>query len=789
MAAALAACFPGRDLDLGVFSALGLALDIGRPYGGFFAYQRVFANLWLVDIATPSWWPNIAREGHEGLTYTDDLLRVNGVPYGATAGEVFAAADARGEKTFELAIERNNNMLELRLPLTLFSWADYLDLKVPSFVSGLGFWLLAVVIYRARSIAALNRVFAVTSGLIAGSQWFAYQTLFNGLGVIDHVFQVAWAVTVTFLGVTFFHCAMLFPTSTRLNARRVRLGWYALSALIAAGWTLSKWLLWSQGVSPLVALLDVIGFYGAIVSGVAGAALMIVRLVTAFARDRSSPRVRRQLTPVLIGLAFTMWAAAIVVYAALDGDIDYFLQGLAMHYPYLALPLAMGYTIVRYQTFRSEPSRSFVAVVILISSAMLASVGDRLARLLEPSHSMFTPIFLVALIVGWLWGSQGPIQRALRRMFRWEESSYGAVRQFGQAVVTHTDLAQLPHTIVAALVSELKVEQAAIWLANDARDQFDLAAHAGHSSVRLPDRLSIPAALITPTRVEQAGLSILSACGIEALAPLVGPDQIIGVLGLGKRWDEEIFHDRDFEIVELIAQQAALFLLTARQIDELRQVPRRVSEAQERERFKIAQELHDTIQQFLGRLPFFLEVSRSLAHDDLDQADEMLLRCIDDVEQAAKTVRQIRANLAPFQLQTSFMQPVQELIDRFAARQHLDTRHTIAPDLDGYLSLEARHALYRVVQQALDNAAEHAQAKQISIVLARADQRVTFEIVDDGMGSLEADRAQAEARGSFGLKSMRARIEALGGAFEFVSSPGQGTIVRGWVPVKDTTAN
>lgn len=791
--------FLGLILILGVLSAISLARDIGRPYGGFFAYNRIFASQWMLNNATPIWWPSIARGG---LTYTDHLLRINGVPYDATHGEVYAAAYARGESSFELVIERNNVVFEQRLPLTLFSFADYLDLKVPTFVAGLGFWLLAVVIYRSRPTEALNRVFAVTIGLIAGSQWFVFQTLFNDVGLIDQVIQVAWKVMLSFLGATFFHCGTLFPTPVRLNARRALLGWYALSALLATGWTLSRWLLWSQGVSSFVALLDGIGFCGAIVSGTVGGVLMIVRLVTAFGRTRSSPRLRRQLTLVLIGLAFTSLVAVIAVYAASGGVTGYFSLDLDLRYLYLALPLAIGYTIVRYQTFRSEPSPLFVAVVILISSAMLASVGDGLARWLEPQlpHSMFTPIFIITLTTGGLWGSQGLFQRALRRVFHWEESSYGAVKQFGQAVVTHTDLAQLPHTIVAALVSELKVEQAAIWVANDARDQFDLEAHAGHSLVGLPDRLLIPTALITPVRVEQAGLSdgtglsdgigmpsLLLACGIEALAPLVGAEQLIGVLGLGKHWDEEIFRDRDFEIVELIAQQAALFLLTARQIDELRQVPRRVSEAQERERFKIAQELHDTIQQFLGRLPFFLEVSRSLTHDDPAKADELLQRCIDDVEQAAKTVRQIRANLAPFQLQTSFVQPMQELIDRFTARQHLDTRCALAPDLDQCLSLEARHALYRVVQQALDNAAAHAHAKQITIVLMRSDSRVTFEIVDDGVGSSAADRARAEAQGSFGLKSMRDRIEALGGEFEFVSSPGQGTIVRGWVPERGET--
>ena len=778
-------------LALGLSSLIGLALDIGKPYGGFSTYQRAFAGQWLVDSATPRWWPSLAPD--DGLTYTDYLLRVNGVPYGANQGEVYAAAYARGEASFGLAIERNGIALDRRLPLTLFSLADYLDLKVPPFTTGLGFWLLAVVIYRARPNAALNRIFAVTSGLIANYQWLLYPTVFNGVGLIDHVIQLAWTVTVPLLGVTFFHCATLFPTPVRLNVRPVLLGWYALSALAAAGYALSSGLLWARGHSPLVAQLDVIGFRGATVSIGLGLTLMIVRQVTTYGRERSSPRVRRQLTLVLIGLAFTALVTAIAMVGALGGVTDYFSSGLDLRYLYLATPLAIGYTIVRYQTFRSEPAPLFVAVVILISSAILASVGDGLARLLEPQrpHSMFTPIFLVALIASGFWSSQGLFQRALRRVFHWEESSYRAVRQFGHAVIAHPDRAQLPQTIVAALVSELKLEQAAIWLKNDAGDQFDLAAQAGRSGTRLPDRLALPATLIKPTRVESAGVSAsletpaqLLAGGIEALAPLVEGDQISGVLGLGKRWDEEIFRDRDFEIVELIAQQAALFLLTARQIDELRQVPRRVSEAQERERFKIAQELHDTIQQFLGRLPFFLEVSRSLTHDDPARADELLQRCIDDVEQAAKTVRQIRANLAPFQLQTSFGQPVQELINRFKVRQRLDVRLNLAPGLDQSLALEARHALYRVAQQALDNAAAHAQAKRIEVSIAQVDQHITFEIADDGAGSSEADRARAEARGSFGLKSMRDRIEALGGEFEFVSAPGQGTVVRGWVPVK-----
>jgi signal transduction histidine kinase len=482
----------------------------------------------------------------------------------------------------------------------------------------------------------------------------------------------------------------------------------------------------------------------------------------------------------------------------LSRQSQYFVNGLDVRYLMLALPLAFAYVIMRYQTFRGTPPPLFVAVVVLITAALSASVGDWLVRQLVPDlqHSVFAPMLLVALLAGGLWSGQGVFQRTLTRFFNWEETSYRAVKHFGERVAAERTLTQLPQTIAQALVTEMKIEQAAVWLLDDVASAGVLAACAGAGAVPVPDRLSWhPDDLMLLTRPARLTvtaphwLAPLREASLEAAAVLAGPDGPIGLLGLGKRWDEEIFHERDLEIVELIAQQSALFLLTARQIDELRQVPRRVSDAQERERFKIAQELHDTIQQFLGRLPFYLEVSRSTAHDDPAQADALLQRCIDDVEQAARTVRQIRANLAPFQLQNGLTKPLRDFAQRFGARHGLQMEIVIAPKLDEALSSEARHALYRVIQQALDNTVSHAQAKRVTVCLARLDGRVTFEVSDDGQGSSLSERAQAEARGSFGLKSMRDRIESQGGAFEFSSTPGAGTSVRGWVPIKKTAPN
>ena len=104
------------------------------------------------------------------------------------------------------------------------------------------------------------------------------------------------------------------------------------------------------------------------------------------------------------------------------------------------------------------------------------------------------------------------------------------------------------------------------------------------------------------------------------------------------------------------------------------------------------------------------------------------------------------------------------------------------PDLDDALTPQTRHALYRVIQQALDNTVAHAEASAATVTLAREDGRILFAVRDDGRGSSAETRQAAQQAGSFGLKSMATRLEMSGGALEFDSAPGAGTTVAGWVP-------
>jgi signal transduction histidine kinase len=97
----------------------------------------------------------------------------------------------------------------------------------------------------------------------------------------------------------------------------------------------------------------------------------------------------------------------------------------------------------------------------------------------------------------------------------------------------------------------------------------------------------------------------------------------------------------------------------------------------------------------------------------------------------------------------------------------------------------AETAVYRTAQEALQNAAKHADARTIRVRLYRQKDRAVLEVTDDGTGFDMAEAPAAGAPGGptgFGLSGMRERAELLGGRLELTSSPGRGTTVRLTIP-------
>lgn len=106
----------------------------------------------------------------------------------------------------------------------------------------------------------------------------------------------------------------------------------------------------------------------------------------------------------------------------------------------------------------------------------------------------------------------------------------------------------------------------------------------------------------------------------------------------------------------------------------------------------------------------------------------------------------------------------------------VDNRVAIEPPL------EARTILYRVAQEALNNAKKHAEAKTVSVSLTPRDGGIEVSVRDDGVG-FDAAQIALPVPGHLGILSMSERAEMAGGTVEVESSPGNGTTVRCWLPI------
>lgn len=742
------------------------ARDLGRPFLGFAINQGG-----KPDPSSPVWWPGMV-DGR--LTYQYKIQIVGGKTYNQkTLRTMLQSFYDAGLQEVNVTFKYQGQLISRQLPILKVTPAYFFDYLAAYAILGFGFWVLAWTVYQANPHNRVNRRFAIPFALVATTQVLISSSIFSdghwGRNYFDFV---QWDLAAPFIGVTLIHFASIFPYEIPYR-RWWLIPMYAWTSFVVLNDTLDRF---TPYIEPKWLNLPTDNQYSGNYPTILAIGCMAVYYSYLRWRDRHQPRVRAQMTIIIIGVMVAASPLAIIVLNAMGYPTAFFWMLFDLRVLLIAGPLAFAYAILRYQTL-SGSRRILLFVLLMMTTAVMTNFFSGVIFMVEPTFAHPTHISLMMVLFGTglafslFWSRQSLPNGLLGRLFYRQTLNYEATNRFGERLLGQTDLDRLPNQIALALTEELELEQAALWLLEDG--QFILTGQSGQWTQPPPDHLThtdTPSLEITPD--------------LAMMLPLTASGQTLGVLGLGKRWDEAVFDNQDQQIVSLIAQQTALFLLTAQQINTLRQVPRQVAEAQERERNRLAQELHDETQQFLGRLPFFLETSRRIISRDPERTATMLERSISDVEEAARALRQIRNSLAPGQLEKGLVNPLQDLIQRFTLRTKLPVDSQLTVTIDELTSVEQRHALYRVVQQALDNAADHAQPSRITVNLTIEAARVVFSIQDDGRGFSEARRTHARAEGHFGLASMQNRITTLGGGCEIESIVGQGTTVRGWLPQK-----
>ena len=213
---------------------------------------------------------------------------------------------------------------------------------------------------------------------------------------------------------------------------------------------------------------------------------------------------------------------------------------------------------------------------------------------------------------------------------------------------------------------------------------------------------------------------------------------------------------------------------------EISALNERLMKAQEQERIRIAGELHDGVMQQLLAVTMMVGTAKRRIADD-SEARPTLEKISDKLVEVGSDIRRLSHDLHPPILQEAGLpQAIRSYCEQFSASTGIPVSCEADDHLDT-LSRGAALALFRIMQEALGNAAKHAKPSRISVRLMRSGEVVTLEISDDGAGF---DRARLSMSGGLGLIMMRERASQLNGTFEFDTAPGHGTVIRVEIPFR-----
>lgn len=210
---------------------------------------------------------------------------------------------------------------------------------------------------------------------------------------------------------------------------------------------------------------------------------------------------------------------------------------------------------------------------------------------------------------------------------------------------------------------------------------------------------------------------------------------------------------------------------------EFRRLARSVWRVQEDERRRLARELHDGIGQNLTALKNRLvQLGERLPPREQAQLDAAIALCSETLDDT----RQLSRLLRPPILDDLGLEPALRWLGRSigeAGGPQVTLEIDPLPPLDG----DQRTLLFRVAQEALNNATKHARAHHVLLRLSTHDTHLLMQVIDDGIG---CDPVRALASGGSGLGGLRERLRLHSGSFQLRSAPGEGTCVQARLPLR-----
>jgi signal transduction histidine kinase len=268
-----------------------------------------------------------------------------------------------------------------------------------------------------------------------------------------------------------------------------------------------------------------------------------------------------------------------------------------------------------------------------------------------------------------------------------------------------------------------------------------------------------------------------------AVIPLVSRAKVLGTLAVIARGQRD-FSEQDIELLTSIGDQIGVAVENAQLYEQAQQA------AVVEERQRLARELHDSVTQSLHGSTLLTEAAKRLANEgDLERTKGYLTRLGEISQQALKEMRLLVYELRPLALaDVTLVEALQQRLDAVERRAGVDVQLVADDSLDLPDAIE--ETLYRIAQEALNNALQHASPTSVVVSIQVTgeppEQQVVLEVSDDGAGF---DKSALGDQGGIGLSSMKERAENLGGDLTIHSSPGEGTSVKATIGFQSMTAD
>jgi signal transduction histidine kinase len=265
--------------------------------------------------------------------------------------------------------------------------------------------------------------------------------------------------------------------------------------------------------------------------------------------------------------------------------------------------------------------------------------------------------------------------------------------------------------------------------------------------------------------------------------------ELLGLIVVERRADDPPFTDEDDRVLAELARQVGLALHNVRldsalqasleQLEERNQELAasrlRIVTAADESRRQIERNLHDGAQQHLVALAVKVGLVKQLIDADRATADEMLDQLRGDVQDTLEELRELAHGIYPPLLRDRGLEAA---LKAAANRSTLPVELLVAEDVRR-LPAETEAAIYFCCLEAMQNAGKHAgEDARLTVTITEADGELRFEVADDGPGFDVAGAAMGH-----GFVNMRDRLGAIGGILEVDSAPGEGSRIRGHIPV------